>query len=118
MLGGVIGGKNQYGRYKLDSRFNKTDLIQRIKKIALFRHSISLHRQDAASLIDTVLPTIPKRSLVYLDPPYYLKGKGLYEHHYEHDDHAGIAKKVRKIKQSWIVSYDIGRTSGRERVCK
>src|SRR3546814_6834297 len=38
--------------------------------------------------------------------PYYLKGKGLYEHHYEHDDHAGIAKKVRKIKQSWIVSYD------------
>src|SRR3546814_16019952 len=74
--------------------------------MTLVRHSISLHRQDAASLIDTVLPPIPKRSLVYLDPPYYLKGKGLYEHHYEHDDHAGIAKKVRKIKQSWIVSYD------------
>src|SRR3546814_15692813 len=53
-----------------------------------------------------MIPTIPKRALVYLDPPYYLKGKGLYEHHYEHDDHAGIAKKVRKIKQSWIVSYD------------
>src|SRR3546814_4571002 len=67
---------------------------------------ISLHRQDAASLIDTVLPTIPKRSLVYLDPPYYLKGKGLYEHHYEHDDHAGIAKKVRKIKKSWIRSEE------------
>src|SRR3546814_3532800 len=88
IFGGVIGGKNQDGPYKLDARFKKTDLIQRIKKLALFRHSIYLHRQDAAGLIDTVLPTNQNTSLVYLAPPYNLNGKGLYDTHYETDDTA------------------------------
>jgi len=42
-----------------------------------------------------------------LDPPYYVKGKGLYENHYAHHDHEEIAKLVRnEIKLPWIVSYD------------
>ena len=32
--GGVIGGLRQNGTYKIDCRFNKTDLIQRIESIA------------------------------------------------------------------------------------
>lgn len=106
ILGGVIGGKNQDGPWKLNARFNKLDLIQRIERIASFRHSISLYQLDASELLKKVLPTLPKRSLVYLDPPYYVKGKGLYENHYDHSDHAGIAKLVGSIKQRWIVSYD------------
>ncbi len=31
--GGIIGGENQTGKYKIDARFNKTNLIKRIKKI-------------------------------------------------------------------------------------
>lgn len=106
ILGGVIGGKNQDGPWKLNARFNKLDLIQRIERIASFRHSISLYQLDASELLKKVLPKLPKRSLVYLDPPYYVKGKGLYENHYDHSDHAGIAKLVGSIKQRWIVSYD------------
>lgn len=106
ILGGVIGGKAQEGPYKLNARFNKTDLIRRIERIATFRYGISLHNRDAAELIDKLLPNIPRRSLVYLDPPYYVKGKGLYQNHYRHDDHAVIAAKVAKIRQPWIVSYD------------
>ena len=33
LLGGVIGGKKQEGEWKLDARFNKANLIQRIKAI-------------------------------------------------------------------------------------
>lgn len=106
LLGGVIGGKAQRGEWKLNARFNKKDMIGRIEKIASFRHRISLYNLDAAQLIENILPTIPRRSLVYLDPPYYVKGKGLYEDHYQHQDHAGIAKLVSKIEQPWIVSYD------------
>lgn len=106
ILGGVIGGKYQEGPYKLNARFNKADLIRRIESIATFRYGISLHKYDAADLIDKLLPSIPRRSLVYLDPPYYVKGKGLYQNHYEHCDHAVIATKVAKIKQPWLVSYD------------
>ena len=44
---------------------------------------------------------------MYLDPPYYVKGAGLYEHHYDHPDHERVAKVVTgSIKQNWVVSYD------------
>lgn len=104
---GVIGGKGQSGVWKLDARFNKVDLIQRIKKIARFRSRISLHNLDAKALIETLLPTLPTKTLIYLDPPYYVKGEGLYDSFYSHADHVEVARLVQKsIKQSWIVSYD------------
>ncbi|MDO9232989.1 MAG: DNA adenine methylase [Methylotenera sp.] len=107
LLGGVIGGKNQDGDWKLDARFNKSSLIDRIEKIALLRDRIRLYNLDAAALIKTVLPTLPQKTLIYLDPPYYVKGQGLYQNHYKHDDHIAIADLVQKeIKQHWIVSYD------------
>lgn len=105
--GGIIGGKNQDGPWKLDARFNKKDLCKRIEKIALYSPRIRLYNLDAAELIRTVLPSLPKKTLVYLDPPYYVKGRGLYENHYGHNDHISISKLVKKqIKQPWIVSYD------------
>lgn len=107
LMGGVIGGKGQSGDWKLDVRFNKPDLINRIEKLALYRSRIKLYNLDAAYLISDVLPRLPANTLVYLDPPYYVKGKGLYQNHYTHDDHKAIAKLVQKeIKLPWIVSYD------------
>lgn len=105
--GGVIGGKDQSGPWKLDARFNKAELVSRIQRIALYRSRIRLYNLDAAELIASVLPTLPKKTLVYLDPPYYVKGKGLYENHYLHDDHVKIARLVTKcIELPWVVSYD------------
>lgn len=106
ILGGVIGGKDQGGPYTLDARFNKQDLTNRIERIASLRHRISLYNLDARELIENVLPTITRRAFVYLDPPYYVKGRGLYQNHYLHDDHVVIAKSVGRIRQPWIVSYD------------
>lgn len=105
--GGVIGGKNQNGPWKLNARFNKEDLIRRIEGIAQRRSQIRLYNLDAAELIETVFSTLPIKTLVYLDPPYYVKGRGLYENHYLHDDHVGVAKLVKEhITHHWIVSYD------------
>jgi len=105
--GGVIGGKSQAGRWKIDARFNRSDLIQRIQKIARYRRRITLTLMDAAGLLRDVVPTLPQKTLIYLDPPYYLKGEGLYEHHYTHDDHARIATMVRDLEErKWLVSYD------------
>jgi DNA adenine methylase len=106
--GGVIGGKNQDGHWKLDARFNKKDLISRIRKIGTYADRISLYNLDAADLIKDVIPGLPDKTLVYLDPPYYVKGQGLYENHYAHEDHAAVAKLVtQKIKRKkWLVSYD------------
>ena len=105
--GGVIGGKNQEGKWKLDARFNKPNLISRIQKIARYRSRITLHNLDARDFIGKIVPNLPMRTLVYLDPPYYVKGEGLYQNFYRHDDHVEIAKLVReKISCPWVVSYD------------
>lgn len=107
ILGGVIGGKKQDGNWKLDARFNKKDLCARIEQIALYANRIRLYNMDAKDLITTVFPTLPEKSLCYLDPPYYVKGQGLYENHYFHDDHVAIANLVKQtINLPWIVSYD------------
>jgi DNA adenine methylase len=105
--GGVIGGRNQSGNWKLDARYNKTELIRRIRRIAEYSGRISLTRLDAERFIVEQLPQLPKRTLVYLDPPYYVNGRGLYEDHYSHEDHNRISQLIRtRISQQWVVSYD------------
>ncbi|MFZ6681923.1 DNA adenine methylase [Undibacterium sp. Tian12W] len=103
---GVIGGKNQDGNFKIDARFKKEDLINRIQLIGEHRSRISLYNLDAVTLLKEVVPTLQKKTLVYLDPPYYVKGGDLYEHHYKHDDHSKVAKAAAKIKQHVMISYD------------
>lgn len=104
---GVIGGKNQDGKWKIDARFNKPDLIARIRLIAEMRDQITLYRKDAVELVENLGKSLPENTLFYLDPPYYVKGKGLYDNFYDHADHAAVATAVKKIKKGkWIVSYD------------
>jgi DNA adenine methylase len=106
LTGGVIGGNDQTGEWKIDARFNKKELIHRIEKIAFYRARIRLYNLDAAKLITEVLPTLPTKSLVYLDPPYFVKADRLYVDFYKEKDHQAIANLVRKITLPWIVSYD------------
>lgn len=106
--GGVIGGRDQKGPWKIDARFNRTDLIARVEAIARLRRRISLSRQDAGDFLKTAVRDLPRDTLIYLDPPYYAKGKQLYYDYYKHDDHANIASLVKKSLKNrrWIVSYD------------
>lgn len=105
--GGVIGGKEQAGNWKLDARFSKADLVMRINKIARYKDRIQLYNLDASSVIRDLLPKLKLRSLVYLDPPYYVKGgQLLYSSYYKPGDHAEVAELVSTINQKWIVSYD------------
>lgn len=105
---GVIGGKNQDGSYKLDARFNKLAVSDRIKEVAKHSKNISVYCEDSLSLLNKCKEFLPKKALIYLDPPYYVKGKGLYRNFYQHDDHVAIAKTLQqvKFKWPWVVSYD------------
>jgi DNA adenine methylase len=107
LTGGVIGGIGQTGRWKLDARFHKRDLVQRIQRIARYRARINLYCMDAERFIRRLPATLSDAALVYLDPPYYHKGQDLYESHYSAGDHRRIASLVRKqLCRPWIVSYD------------
>ena len=106
--GGMIGGKDQTGRYTIDCRFNKDDLIERIRHIKQHRNSIHISNLDAMNLIKKIQKKSKKENTIfYFDPPYYIKGHLLYMDHYAKDDHKKVAEKIRKIKNAkWVVSYD------------
>ena len=105
---GVIGGIEQKGKYKIDCRFNKKDLISRIKKIAEYKKNITIYNLNAVELIKKIQKKeLYSQTIFYFDPPYYLKGSSLYVNYYNHADHKEIAKMIKKIKKSeWIISYD------------
>lgn len=104
---GVIGGIEQKGDYKIDARFNKIDLINRISKIALRKNEIQLFNLDAVKLIKKISKKDADDYLIYFDPPYYIKGKELYVNHYNHKDHVNVAAQIKKMENfNWIVSYD------------
>jgi DNA adenine methylase len=104
--GGVIGGQNQNGQYTLNARFNKPDLIHRIQKVARFRNRITLSKYDAADFLINVSRSLPSQTFAYLDPPYYLKGEGLYRNFYDHQDHIRISEIAGELPFPWVVSYD------------
>ena len=47
LSGGLIGGINQDGKWRMDARFSRNELIRRIEVIANRRDSISLENMDA-----------------------------------------------------------------------
>jgi len=105
--GGVIGGKDQSGPWKIDARYNAAELITRITSIARLRERIKLSNLDALEFLEKGRTAWPETTLIYCDPPYYVKGRELYYHFYQADDHIAIASKMASIdKQKWIVSYD------------
>ncbi|MDP4231619.1 MAG: DNA adenine methylase [Bacteroidota bacterium] len=107
LSGGVIGGNDQKGNYKMDARFSRNDLIRRIEAIALVRDKVSLTQFDAEYYIRHYVAALPKNTLVYLDPPYYEKGSKLYHNFYGKTDHARLAQVIQSsLKHKWILSYD------------
>lgn len=107
--GGVIGGNDQTGKYKLDCRFNKEDLIRRIKMIANHRERIELYNLDALKLVDLVICNNDNLgdTLFYFDPPYYVEGHSLYMNYYKKTHHQMVSDRIKQLHNvNWIVSYD------------
>lgn len=105
---GVIGGLDQAGDWKINARFNKADLIERIKKIASYKDKIKVYNKDAIKLIPWINKEFPSSEIIfYFDPPYYIKGKDLYLNYYSEKDHKKVSQEISKIKNhKWIITYD------------
>lgn len=105
--GGIIGGIGQTGEWKMDARYNRSELVQRIYSIAYRKNSISISNMDAEDYILNYIPTTPQNTLVYCDPPYFEKSGGLYLDNYKKDDHKKIAETIQnELARRWILSYD------------
>lgn len=107
--GGVIGGLDQAGNYKIDARFNRDELARRIKRIQAYRDRIELSNLDAIDFLTGLSsrPDIAPSLFVYLDPPYYAKGQQLYLNYYRHADHEKLARYLLDDATfDWVLTYD------------
>lgn len=107
ITGGLIGGQNQSGRWKMDVRFHRAHLINRIEKIAEHKAHIYLYNKDINSFITHYLPRHSHNALIYFDPPYYVKGRELYMNFLQHKDHLRIKSEITQLKSiDWLITYD------------
>ncbi|MFZ5452449.1 MAG: DNA adenine methylase [Thermodesulfobacteriota bacterium] len=102
--GGMIGGKNQCGRWKIDARFNRSELRRRIERIGNFGDRIHISCEDAIEFLRN--HNFAETNLIYLDPPYYRSGRRLYLNAYTPSDHKAVSEYILGLRFPWIVSYD------------
>lgn len=103
---GVIGGLRQTGNYLLDCRFNKDDLVKRIRRIGKYRSRIHFTSLDATDFLNHTAKTLPKTTLLMADPPYFGKGADLYTSSFTEADHATLAEAILATELPWITTYD------------
>ena len=103
---GVIGGLKQNGPYKIGCRFNKEDIIRRVRRVAKYRSRIHLTKYDALVFLDKACCSLQPQSFFFIDPPYLQKGASLYTNYYNRDDHEALAQKVQSMQSPWVMTYD------------
>ncbi len=109
ILGGrPVGGLDQSGPWKIDARFHKKNLIHRIETIALYRDRIHIFGLDAEAFLkcQEIRDLPPEKTLIYLDPPYYVMGRELYLNNYRHADHLSLSYLIKLLAHKWLLSYD------------
>jgi len=103
---GVIGGLAQTGNYKLGCRFNREDLIRRIRRARKYKSRIHFSNLDAIPFMKKMSAKLPAETFFCIDPPYFNKGASLYTNFYGPAQHQDVASSILDIKQPWIVTYD------------
>ena len=105
--GGLIGGRKQNAEWRIDARFNRNDLIRRITKISDCGSRVEVRCMDALAFLHERRDSFGEKDLIYVDPPYFEKGRMLYYDAYGPDDHAQVAELLTELKDArWAVSYD------------
>ena len=76
---GPIGGIAQCGEWRLDVRFTRSTLVDRVERIAAYRDRIVISNLDALTFVKQIVKSHRDNELfIYLlDPPYYEKGADL-----------------------------------------
>jgi DNA adenine methylase len=102
---GPIGGVRQTGNYKIDARFNRDQLAERVSAIGALSSRITVLGLDGMSVVQRYVPDL--RAFIYIDPPYVDMGGSLYLNAFTHRDHADLARKLdEKPDGNWVVTYD------------
>lgn len=102
---GPIGGMKQTGNYKIDARFNRDQLAERVTAIGALASRITVLSLDGMSVAQRYIADTS--TFIYIDPPYVDMGGSLYLNAFTHRDHADLAAKLdAHADGNWVVTYD------------
>jgi DNA adenine methylase len=103
LFGRPIGGLEQTGRWKIDARFNRDALAERIKLVGAYRGRVEVRQEDALELLAR-LDT--RNALLYVDPPYIMKRQQLYLNTLGWKDHQRLATLLIERHRQWLLTYN------------
>jgi DNA adenine methylase len=102
---GPIGGHDQTGPYKIDARFNRESLSERVRILSLYADRIVVSSQDGKEVIKKYAGR--SNTFIYADPPYFEKARGLYMNSFSLADHQALADVLNaRSQRKWILTYD------------
>ncbi len=102
---GVIGGQRQEGKYKIDARFNRLTLVERLTAIGALADRITVSDLDGRTVIQQY--SHDDRSFMYIDPPYVQAGSQLYLNAFDGRDHKALSTIVNSVESAhWLMTYD------------
>ncbi|MGV2292095.1 DNA adenine methylase [Trinickia sp. YCB016] len=103
---GPIGGQSQTSDYSISCRFNKADLVKRIRDASSFGDRVSVFFGDAVHALEDAKSVNNENRFFYVDPPYFEQGRKLYRYHYRFGDHERLAGVLADASYDWVLSYD------------
>jgi DNA adenine methylase len=102
--GGPIGGVEQQSVYKLDCRFPRDRLAERIRKAARYREKVEVRHATWEDVLGQHGSN--PDAFFYLDPPFFSKADRLYNHCFANGDHEQLRNALVKTRAKWLLSYD------------
>jgi DNA adenine methylase len=105
--GGPLGGRKQESEYKIDCRWSPEYIGGQIEQHNMFMKKIEIRNGMCTNFdFEDLINENDTEAIMYLDPPYYVKGNDLYQFGFTEEDHIRLAKLLRNTKHKWLLSYD------------
>jgi len=102
-LAGPIGGPSQRSEWGVGCRYTAKNLIKNVKALSvLFKDRLEVTNESFSER----LKKVPENGVMYLDPPYFKKGKELYPVFMSREEHEDLGRLLKDYK-NWILSIDI-----------
>ncbi|WP_406853532.1 DNA adenine methylase [Alsobacter sp. KACC 23698] len=105
---GPIGGYDQRGVWKIDARFNREALADRVLWLGTMKDRIRLTREDALTFLARSPKRLPiEQTLFFVDPPYVTAGGRLYLNAMNEGKHIALSDMLQDgTLPHWVLTYD------------
>ena len=108
LKGGAQGGRTQTQKDKIDTNWNPKYQHKKINEFQKLFANCNFYNNSCTDydFSKVILDDHTSNTLLYLDPPYYEKGKQLYYYYFTDEQHRTLAKNLQETKKKWVLSYD------------